>query len=135
MVVCLIVGDLFFVFWILYDELVVYVDELDRKNEKKNLKKINYGKYEEKDFKLKKFDRKIDVSKNVFYFKVEMEESFGGKEIKFNYEKDNEGFKKIKIEKRKDKRKLLLFKFWYNFFLNIEDDVDLKEKCLVINSD
>ena len=129
------VGDSPFVFRISHDELVAYADELDRKNEKKNSKKINHGKYEEKDSKPKKFDRKTDVSKNASHSKAEMEESFGGKETKFNHEKDNEGLKKTKTEKRKDKRKSPSSKSRHNSSSNTEDDVDPKEKCPVTNSD
>lgn len=129
------VGDSPFVFRISHDELVAYADELDRKNEKKNSKKINHGKYEEKDSKPKKFDRKTDVSKNASHSKAEMEESFGGKETKFNHEKDSEGLKKTKTEKRKDKRKSPSSKSRHNSSSNTEDDVDPKEKCPVTNSD
>lgn len=89
MVVCLSGDSLFFVLRIIYDELVVYVDDLDKKEEYKNFKKKYYGKCEENEFKfVKEFGKKdiIDVSKNILFKKEEVE----CKESNFIYCKDKE---------------------------------------------
>ncbi len=119
---------------ITYDELVAYADELDKKEEKKNSKKKNQGKFEENESRpAKKLDKKdtTDVSKNTSLKKDEIE----CKESNLTHRKDEKVQGKTRKESKKEKKKLSGPKPNQKSSCYGEDNVNDRDKATVSNGD